>query len=102
MSGIVAGELVDALDAAGFVVMRKPAPAGHSQLGQGHRGTEAFDLNGALAKSRSFTPAPDVETCAKGCSYLFEEFTRSQIEPPIAGAPFSPTRPYQSFRLRGR
>jgi len=37
MSGMVAGELVDALGAAGFVVMRKPAAACHSQLGQGHR-----------------------------------------------------------------
>jgi hypothetical protein len=37
MSGIVAGELNDALDAAGFVVMRNPAVEGHLALGQGHR-----------------------------------------------------------------
>jgi hypothetical protein len=37
MAAVVAGVFVDALEAVGFFVMRKPAAKGHLQLGQGDR-----------------------------------------------------------------
>ena len=40
MARIVAGELVDALDAAGFVIMQKPPELGGAQIGRGYEKDE--------------------------------------------------------------